>query len=130
MATHSGWAHDTLEQAWATSGPRDTYGPQITLMWPANYIWSFINSYFDFENTLTSKNICFTIKTNLKISLPAVIHYMSLILPAKPKELATPDLLKTILFFYQLKSPPWDKNDVTSSKINNYLSMLLSKYNE
>jgi hypothetical protein len=25
-----------LEQAWATSGPRATYGPPSTLMWPTN----------------------------------------------------------------------------------------------
>ena len=28
----------TLGQAWATSGPRATYGPPSTLMWPASYI--------------------------------------------------------------------------------------------
>ncbi len=27
-----------LKQAWATSGPRATYGPPSTLMWPASYI--------------------------------------------------------------------------------------------
>ncbi len=44
-----------LGQAWATSGPRATYGPPSTSMWPASYIWSFINTYIDYENTLNSK---------------------------------------------------------------------------
>ncbi len=30
-----------LNQAWATSGLRATYGPLSTLMWPASYIWIF-----------------------------------------------------------------------------------------
>ena len=47
----------TLEQAWATSGPRATYGPPSTLMWPASYIRSFLNSYIDYENTLNIKKV-------------------------------------------------------------------------
>jgi hypothetical protein len=27
-----------IYQAWATSGPRATYGPPSTLMWPSSYI--------------------------------------------------------------------------------------------
>jgi len=46
-----------LDQAWATSGPRATYGPPSTLMWPASYIWSFLNSYIDYENTLNIKKV-------------------------------------------------------------------------
>jgi len=43
-----------LNQAWATSGPRATCGPPITLMWPANIILidktfknAFWGAYFD-----------------------------------------------------------------------------------
>jgi len=36
-----------VSQAWATSGPRATYGPPSTLMWPASYIWKCLNSYID-----------------------------------------------------------------------------------
>jgi len=32
------WENFNLDQAWATSGPRATYGPPSTLMWPASYI--------------------------------------------------------------------------------------------
>jgi len=46
-----------VEQAWATSGPRATYGPSSTLMWPASYIWSFLNSYIGYENTLNNKKV-------------------------------------------------------------------------
>jgi len=48
---------DPLEQAWATSGPRATYGPLSTLMWPASHIWSFLNSYIDYENTFIIKKV-------------------------------------------------------------------------
>ena len=37
--------HERLEQAWATSGLR------------ATYIWSFLNSYIDYENTLNIKKV-------------------------------------------------------------------------
>jgi len=33
-----------LNQAWATSGPRATSDPPSTLMWPASYIRTFLNS--------------------------------------------------------------------------------------
>jgi len=46
-----------LEQAWATSGPRATYGPPNTLMWPASYIRSFLNTYIDYENILNIKKV-------------------------------------------------------------------------
>jgi len=39
-----------LDQAWATSGPRATYGPPSTLMWPASYIWKCLNSYIDHKS--------------------------------------------------------------------------------
>jgi len=58
-----------LYQAWATSGPRATYGPPSTLMWPASYIWSFLNSYIAYENTLNSKKVPVLLQNNLKISL-------------------------------------------------------------
>jgi len=32
-------------------------GPPRTLMWPASYIWSFLNSYIDYENTLNTKKV-------------------------------------------------------------------------
>ncbi len=60
---------NTLIQAWATSGPRATYGPPSTLMWPASYVSSFINSYLDLENTLTTEYYLIYHKNNLKISL-------------------------------------------------------------
>ncbi len=46
-----------LVQAWTTSGPRATYGPPSTLMWPASYIRSFLNNYWDYENALNIKKI-------------------------------------------------------------------------
>jgi len=46
-----------LKQAWATSGPRATYGPPNTLMWPASYIRSLLNSYIDYENILNIKKV-------------------------------------------------------------------------
>ncbi len=56
-----------LVQAWTTSGPRATYGPPSTLMWPTSYIWSFLNRYFD---TLNVKKVpVLWQKNNLKISL-------------------------------------------------------------
>jgi len=55
-----------LCQAWATSGPRVTYGPLSTLMSPASYIWSFLNSYIDNEFIEYQESTCFITKTTLK----------------------------------------------------------------
>jgi len=55
-----------LPQAWATSGTRATYGPPSTLMWPASYIWSFLNSYIDYEVIEYHEITCFITKTTLK----------------------------------------------------------------
>jgi len=46
-----------IDQAWATSGPRATYGPPSTWRWSASYIWSFLNRYIDYENTLNIKKV-------------------------------------------------------------------------
>ena len=57
-----------LDQAWATSGPRATYGPPSTLTWPASYVWNFLTNDFHVENMLKiQKNICFITKRTLKI---------------------------------------------------------------
>ncbi len=48
-------SRETLRQAWTTSGPQATYGQPCTLMWP--YIWGFLNSYIDYENTLNIKEV-------------------------------------------------------------------------
>jgi hypothetical protein len=55
-----------LCQAWATSDPRATYGPPSTLMWPASYIWSFLNTYIDYEVIEYQEITCFITKTTLK----------------------------------------------------------------
>ncbi len=53
----------TVNQAWATSGPRATCGPSITLMWPANLyqvvqvnIYVFLIQLFIIETDLKCKN--------------------------------------------------------------------------
>jgi len=51
------YVQDSLHQAWATSGPPAIYGPRSTLMWPGGYIWGFLNSYIDCENTLNIKKV-------------------------------------------------------------------------
>ncbi len=58
-----------IVQAWATTGPRATYGPPSTLMWPASYIWSFLNSYIGYKKHQISRKYLFYNKNNLKISL-------------------------------------------------------------
>ena len=47
----------TLDQAWATSGPRATCDPPSTLMWPASYVWSFLTSNVDIEHILIIQKI-------------------------------------------------------------------------
>ncbi len=47
-------SNDTICQAWATSGSRATCGPPSTLMWPTSFIFSFLYSFFYFENILKS----------------------------------------------------------------------------
>ncbi len=88
---------DSLEQAWATSGPRATYGPPSILMWPASYIWSFLNSYFDYENTLNIKKVPVLLQKRPYNLLTWActgprIPNLSLMWPAKTKELPTPAL--------------------------------------
>ncbi len=87
---------DTIEQAWATSGP------PITLMWPASSIWSYIKSYFDFQSVLYSRNYLLYQITSKWVEFnpyflalrnkhwPPWIPNLALIWPAKPKELPTP----------------------------------------
>ncbi len=82
-----------LDQAWATSGLRATYGPQSTFMWPASYIWSYLDCYFDNEKTLKIKAISAS-KTNFK-SVYIDMYWptdtnLSLMWPATPKEFPTP----------------------------------------
>ncbi len=71
-------------------------------MWPASYIWSFLNRYFDFENTLNIKKLPvlsqkqhqnqFTLTcTGLRIP------NLSLMRPSKPKELPTPALTSLMM---------------------------------
>jgi len=51
-----------VDQAWATSGPRATYGPPSTLMWPESYLWSFLNSYIDYEVIEYQEITCFILQ--------------------------------------------------------------------
>ncbi len=51
------YIYDHVDQALAKSGLRVTYGPPSTLMWPASYIWSFLNGYIDYENTYIIKKV-------------------------------------------------------------------------
>jgi len=81
--------HDTLHQAWATSGPPNT------LMWPTSYIRSFLNSYIDYENTLNIKKVPVLIQKQLQNQLTWTctgtrIPCLPLMWPTKPKELPTP----------------------------------------
>jgi len=98
--------HDTLEQAWATFGPRATYGPPSTLMWPASYIWSFLNRYFDYENTLNIKKVPVFLQKKQHSNqfiwtwTGPRIPNLSLMWPAKPKELPTPALESRIYFLF------------------------------
>jgi len=92
------WIKTTRVQDCATSGPRATYGPPSTLMWPASYIWSFLNSYIDYEKHWTSRKYLLYHKNNLKFSLHVpLIPNLSLMWPAKPKELSTPALVDLVL---------------------------------
>ncbi len=68
-----------LEQAWATSGPRATYGPPSTLMWPASYIWIFLNRYIAHKTSRKTWNQFTWTCTGPRIPK------LSLMWPAKPK---------------------------------------------
>jgi hypothetical protein len=86
-----------LGQVWATSGPRATYGSPSTLMWPASYIWSFLNSYIDYENTLNTKKVPVLLQKQpynqfTRTCIGPQIPNVSLMWPAKPKELSTPGM--------------------------------------
>jgi len=57
-----------LTHAWATSSLRATYGLPSPLMWLASYMWSFLSSYFDYENKIKNKKIStFSWKTISKL---------------------------------------------------------------
>ncbi len=67
--------HKALDQAWATSGPRATSGPQSTLMWPASFNLSILNSYF-LEDMLKIQKKIIYLKNNLKIIFLLCFWYL------------------------------------------------------
>jgi len=103
-----------LGQVWATSGPRATYGSPSTLMWPASFIWSFLNSYIDYENTLNTKKVSVLLQKQpynqfTRTCIGPQIPNLSLMWPAKPKEFPTPGLrwlliglVQTIIMFTKI----------------------------
>jgi len=81
--------------------------PAVSNTRPTSFIWSFLDSYFDNEGKLNIEKYWLYHKKPLKlVSVYAhVLANLSLILPAKPKELPTP----VLDYCFQLKATLWDR---------------------
>jgi hypothetical protein len=122
-----------LEQAWATSGPRATCGPQSLLMlWPESYISSILESYFDVGNMLEFKKAHIFLKNNLKIRLLCSfgtnlslkinwIPNLSLMWPTETKELSTSALEGVVALEQELLY-------LLGSDNSRYLQMIISTF--